>query len=219
MMKNAKVRLRESPFSFISWGMALLIIALCFSTSDSHAQRKDENRWRVGIMGGMNTTSLIGANAGFQKLGVIAGLVLHKPLGEQSAFETNLLFFQKGVRTVSNPEAGNFESYRLSLNYLDLPLLYVHKLKKFEIELGPSFGFLLSQNEEVFEGQPPESQPFKTFELAINTGLRWHPADNFILGLRYHLAMLPSQSVAPAGLATMRGRHNHGFVLFGTFLF
>lgn len=176
-------------------------------------------RWRFGLMGGVNATSLIGGNAGFQKIGIAAGLVAQKPLSEHSGFEMNLLFFQKGLRSLPNPEDGDFTSYKLALNYLDLPLLYIYRLSKFEIEIGPSLGILLSQKEEVFEGPPPPSRDFNTLEVALNAGMRWHPADNFVLGLRYHVAALPSQSVAPAGISTLRGRHNHGFVLFGTFLF
>lgn len=210
------------PYTFICQKCtALLFCAVLLSACGSpvFSQSDEDLRWRFGLMGGINTTSLIGATGGFQKLGLTAGISLHKPLTERSAFESNLLFFQKGRRSAANPEAGILDSYRLTLNYLDLPLLYIYTLKNFEVELGPSLGLLLSEKEEVTPGPAQASRPFRTFELAINTGLRWHPADNFILGLRYHLAMLPSQSVAPAGLSTLRGRHNHGFVLFGTFLF
>lgn len=205
---------------------SILAYATCFlliffsGTIDGLSQSDNENRWRIGILAGVNTTSVLGGGAsGFQKLGITAGVIVHKPLSENSAFETGLTFFQKGTRSVANPEAGIFDSYRLSLNYLDLPVLYVFRLKKIEIEAGPSFGLLISQKEEVFEGPDPDSRSFNTFELAANAGLRWHAADNFLLGLRYHLALLPSQSVALGGVSTMRGRHNHGFVLWGAFLF
>lgn len=201
--------------------LAIFFILLFFAgLEQGNAQSKEENRWRFGIIGGVNTTSIIGGGAGgFQKIGITAGISLHKPLSDNSAFETGLTFFQKGTRSVPDPEAGIFDSYRLSLNYLDLPVLYVFRLNKFEIEAGPSLGILLSQQEEVFEGPTPDSRSFNTFELAANAGLRWRAADNFLLGLRYHLAALPSQSVAPAGVSTLRGLHNHGFVLWGAFLF
>lgn len=205
--------------TFLAYATCFLLV-LFIDPKDGYSQSDDENRWRFGILGGVNTTSILGGQAsGFQKLGITAGVLVHKPLSENSAFETGLTFFQKGTRSFADPEAGIFDSYRLSLNYLDLPVLYVFRLKKIEIEAGPSFGLLLSQKEEVFEGPDPDSRTFNTFELAANAGLRWHPADNFLLGLRYHLALLPTQSVAPAGVSTLRGRHNHGFVLWGAFLF
>lgn len=204
----------------------LLVFLVCFvlvflnGSTAIFAQNKDENRWRIGVLAGVNTTTVIGGGAGgFQKLGLTAGIVVHKPLSEHGAFETGLTFFQKGTRRAANPEMGVFESYRLSLNYLDLPVLYVFKLAQFEIEAGPSFGLLLSQKEELSQSPNPESTSFNSLELAVNAGLRWHPADNFLLGLRYHLAMLPSQSVSPAGVSTLRGLHNHGVVLWGAFLF
>ena len=198
---------------------AILSFTLSMVFTATSAQKSDDS-WRIGLSAGMNTSALLGDPQGsFQKIGVTAGVIAYKPMGEKSSFETGLYFFQKGLRIQPNLDLNIFSDYRLSLNYLDLPLLYIYRISRLEVEVGPSLGVLITQNEEDLEAQTSQSPGFNVLEVAANAGVRWRAADNFRLGLRYHLALLPSQSLTAGGISTLRGRHNHAIVLYGAFLF
>lgn len=190
-----------------------------FSLPEIAAQ--DNKKIKFGFTAGINTSDVVGDGLGtFRKFGFTAGILAFKPIADKSNLELQLLFFQKGSQQIPRPEEGIYDAYKLQLNYLDLPIFYVFEVSKWQIALGPSFGWLLSQKEEDFFGLANTTNPFNNFELAGNGEVRWHPADNFRLSLRYHLAILPSRhNIVGANLATLRGQHNQALLLSGAFIF
>jgi hypothetical protein len=197
---------------------AVLLIAV-FSIQEIAAQ--NDQKIKFGITAGLNTSDVLGDGLGsFRKIGFTAGFLAFKPISEKSNLEIQLLFFQKGSQQIPRPEEGIYDAYKLQLNYVDIPVFYVFEVSNWEVALGPSFGWLLSQKEEDFFGLANSSNPFNNFELAGNAEIRWNPADNFRLSLRYHLAILPSRhNIIGANLSTLRGQHNQAILLSTAFIF
>lgn len=199
--------------------LSFFLLIAVFSALQVSAQ--ENQKIKFGLTAGINTSDVVGDGlGGFRKIGMTAGVFAFKPISEKSNLEIQLLFFQKGSQQIPRPEEGIYDAYKLQLNYVDLPIFYVFEVSKWEVALGPSFGWLLSQKEEDFFGLANTTNRFNNFELAANTEIRWHPADNFRLSVRYHLAILPSRhNIVGANLATLRGQHNQAILLSGAFIF
>jgi hypothetical protein len=197
---------------------SFLLITVCTALQLS---AQDNQKIKFGVIAGVNTSDVLGDGLGsFRKIGFTAGFLAFKSISEKSNLEIQLLFFQKGSQQIPRPEEGIYDAYKLQLNYVDLPVFYVFEVSNWEIAIGPSFGWLLRQKEEDFFGLSNTTNPFNNFELAGNAEIRWNPADNFRLSLRYHLAILPSRhNIVGANLATLRGQHNQAILLSGAFIF
>ena len=108
-----------------------------------------------------------------------------------------LEFFQKGSRKNPNYEKGYDTAYLFRTNYVELPILYQFVInKRFQVEVGPSIGFLISYFES-FNGSElyPNTNPPARSTLQINLGLyitltqRWKVnlrTNNSLLNIRSH---------------------------------
>jgi outer membrane protein with beta-barrel domain len=71
------------------------------------------------------------------KLGIVGGLGFELMLGEKMALQPELLFYQKGYKTQSKQSNITYET-TLTLNYVELPLLFKVKVGSYYVNAGPS---------------------------------------------------------------------------------
>ena len=45
----------------------------------------------------------------------------------------------------ARPDEGKYNSYKISLSYIEIPLLFQYNLHKWEFEIGPGIGVLLTR--------------------------------------------------------------------------
>lgn len=132
---------------------------------------------------------------GYNKGGLYAGLGLNAAFSTVHQAEIGFVFSQKGARKNSNPSKGDYDSYYLNLNYLDMPLLYRLNLnKRWFITLGPSVAFLINYREIDDGGDvtgTPMGNNFEKFELAVNAGLGAKIKSGFEIELRTTNSILP----------------------------
>jgi hypothetical protein len=127
--------------------------------------------------------------SGYHKAGIFGGGYVNLKLGEHSILQMELTYFQKGSR--ENPDStNNYTSYILRLNYVELPLLYQYKIKKWIFEAGPSLGFNIGYYEEYnseteFNGNDPVAVTFQ-----INAGIRFFVNEHFGFDLRTNNSLL-----------------------------
>jgi len=97
----------------------ILIIILFFAQSTLKAQR-----FSASVLAGINMSQIDGDNlAGYNKLGINAGLGVDARINEQFGLGMELLFSQKGSRSkVSQMPPG--QSVKLSVNYAEIPVLF-----------------------------------------------------------------------------------------------
>lgn len=147
------------------------------------------------VFNGGVTVGLVGSQvagdtySGYRKAGLFGGGFVNLELGKHSILQMELTYFQKGSR--ENPDStNNYTSYILRLNYVELPLLYQYKLKKWIFEAGPSLGFTIGYFEEYngqtdFNGNDPAA-----VTLQINVGVRFFVTEHFGFGLRTNNSLL-----------------------------
>jgi hypothetical protein len=138
---------------------------------------------------------------GYDKGGLYAGLGLNMSFSKVHQGEIGFVFSQKGARKNSNPSKGDYDSYYLNLNYLDMPLLYRLNLnKRWFITLGPSVAYLISYR-EMDDGTDVTGtamgNEFNKFELAVNAGLGARIRNGFEVELRTTNSILPVHDFGP----------------------
>ena len=186
---NLLVNIRFFVFSFL-----LLLSAPLFSQTPSVFTLK----FNLGI----NGCQVHGDTYdGYDKGGLYAGLGLNMAFSKVHQAEIGFVFSQKGARKNSNPSKGDYDSYYLNLNYIDMPLLYRLNLnKRWFITLGPSVAYLISYK-EMDDGTDvtgtPMGNEFNKFELAVNAGLGARIRDGFEVELRSTNSILPVHDYGP----------------------
>jgi len=103
-------------------------------------------KFNGGAMIGMAATQVAGDTySGFNKAGPIAGFFVNLNASERSTFQLELFYIQKGSRKNADAVTGDYDSYLLRLNYIEMPLLYQLKFGWFAIEAGPAVAFTMKK--------------------------------------------------------------------------
>lgn len=166
-----------------------LLIFLCFFSTPIFTWA--QNEFKAGVIGGITTSQVDGDNyGGFHKLGVAGGFFTNIYFSDKVGAEIEVLYIQKGSRktpTKNDPTV----AYYLNLAYAEIPVLAKFKTKQVIIEVGPSFGRLLSSSEEDVQGTIPKTEPFKDWEISLNLGLAYPFDDNFDISVRLSSSIIP----------------------------
>ena len=130
----------------------LLALILAFS-APSNAQF-------VGIRAGANMSNFSGDVMNTERLvGFQFGPVLEVNVGERSALSLAALLSSKGSKD-------GISDVTTDLSYVEVPLLFQSKFGNFFIELGPSFGYMITAD----IGGESAKDLFKDFDLALLGG-------------------------------------------------
>jgi outer membrane immunogenic protein len=173
--------------------ISLLLLLLLFQSEKTVAQI-----FKPGIIAGFVATDVDGVDQrdndnDFNKAGLTLGGLLNTKLSEKNSLQFEILYTQKG--SLQKPDSLGNEYYKLNLNYVEIPLLFKHKIafnvrkKKitnFYLEAGPSFGRLVQVKQEgTYNYGSAYENNFKDNEFAINFGVGCRIVNNLFLNVRY----------------------------------
>jgi hypothetical protein len=149
-------------------------------------------RFKAGAKAGLSTSQVEGDTyGGFDKAGFVGGIFVTGKLSEKWTGQFEMIFIQKGSKHNSDPENGDLTYYELDLNYLEVPILFQYHQKKFTFELGPSFGYLISNKEFNEYGEVYKPLPFNTMEIGAGVGISYTLLKNLSINWRYSNSLLP----------------------------
>lgn len=173
----------------------VLLFALV-TTNSIYAQR-----FKPGLIGGLSVTDIVGVDPwdeDYHKIGFVAGGLIATNLSEKNSLQLELLYTQKGSLQPRDSST-NFTYLKISLDYLEVPLLFKHTFK-FSIygkpvngcyfEIGPSVGRLIRTrvNSDYYifkEGN------FRKNEVALNLGIGYKFTDKLSFNVRYTNSIIP----------------------------
>lgn len=134
------------------------LLAFLFLFQNGEAQ---ERRFNAGFLLGINASQIQGdREAGYKKLGLVAGITAQVLFKEKSELGIEIAFSQLGSRSVStNP---GLEPFKSTLNYVMVPVTFRYKdwfvedeqYYRILAQAGLSYGRLISTK---MEGEPFES--------------------------------------------------------------
>ncbi len=139
------------------------IITLTFVTVNTQAQVTLGNRQtntdrdvEFGVKAGLNlaTIAVEDVDENNFKAGFHAGLSAKFPLTESFALQPEVLFTQKGAKTVYNSDFLGFDiadgETTYNLNYIDIPVYAVYNFTdNFNLHLGPYLGILVDASADT----------------------------------------------------------------------
>lgn len=191
------------------------IILTIPGTDELHAQR-----FEGGLRGSLVASEVSGDNLGGpNKLGWSASAFTFTPLSEYSSIMLELMYIQKGSRSVPN-ERNNFYEYRLFLQYIEIPLHYRMDIARYTSNVffeqlifsaGLSVSFLVD-HEETDDGTPvppDEREDFHPAELNILLGIAYPISQALHFNFGFSNSLTPIRPHAGGGkLWYNRGQYN-----------
>lgn len=131
----------------------LTLILCCVFIS---IQMKAQERFKAGIIVGFNAAQLDGdRSAGYNKLGLVAGLRGVTVITNKIEVSIELLYSQRGSRSSLVPDNSNVP-FKIATDFIEIPLLFNYKdwydeegeYYKLHFHAGFSYGRLISTNVE-----------------------------------------------------------------------
>ena len=149
--------------------MQKIITILFFFVSLSAQAQK----FSGGVFCGISGSQISGDNYnGFNKAGINGGLSVNYMISEKHAITMDICFIQKGSKINASPDKGIFNSYKLSLNYFEIPI-YVrfNANQKLFFDLGLSYGRLIKSSEKDQYGEISGTRQFNNSDYSLIAGL------------------------------------------------
>jgi len=199
-----------------------VIISLLFIviTTNMFSQEKG---FKAGIMFGAVASQVDGDMLmGYNKGGLQTGIFLTNKLNKTNGFSIEMKFIQKGsfVNHQDSINPANNRYYKLRLNYVEVPFLYnLYLKKKFMLEVGAGFAYLISSREDKDgNGSMPPDPEFKKFDFPFVFGVCYFPWEKFHLDFRYSYSMVAIRDhPAHQTFYFNRGQYNN-LLSFGMYL-
>lgn len=127
-----------------------LFLFLLFYSANSFAQKT----FHAGIIAGVNGNQIHGDTySGFNEAGIVSGIyVCTNPL-ENWYFQMEMQYSMKGSRKIPHPDRGDYSSFQVRLNYIEIPFIARKNFRKFYFEFGQTFGVLANVREWDANGE------------------------------------------------------------------
>jgi hypothetical protein len=169
--------------------LLILFVILCLNNSIAIAQNISGG-FKAGVVGSQVSGDRL---SGFNKAGLFGGVFAGVPISNDISIQIEMMYIQKGSRKNPKPDRGDYSSYILRLNYIELPLSLVYTGNDyFEVESGLSYGILIKNTdvERDENGIMPGQSPFRPFEISGNIGLNYKLNENLKVNFRFNNSLL-----------------------------
>jgi hypothetical protein len=164
-----------------------LLVTLALTASGVGAARAQSVRF--GLKGGPSYTNVVGQHVegAAYKWGFHGGVLVNFKLSDRFSLQPEVLYSQKGTKGVDN-------STRISLNYVDLPVLLRVATGPggLFVEIGPQLGYLAGSSASVEDRTPLArvssdfAGSYPHFDVGYATGFGYQLANGLGIGLRYN---------------------------------
>jgi hypothetical protein len=166
-----------------------------------------------GAILGFNASQVDGDQlAGYHKAGLNLGLTGIIPINKKMAVGMEILFNQKGSVKNPNPKDPSASSYKLRLDYLDVPVLFMFKDKEKAIfSSGFSYGTLVNFFESVNGSEnlyPEGSNPYTPYDVNWIADIKYSIIPNLYINYRFVYSVLGIRTYVDY-MGRVRQQYNH----------
>ena len=171
----------------------ILIIFFSVLSFSSTSQEVGQEGFTLGLRGGIVASQVAGDGwGGFDKFGFFGGANIERKISENKGFEIGLQFIQKGSIRNSNPDKGDFLSYKLALSMVEMPILFKFYQDPFIYDIGLAAEFLINSKEIDTDGIELKTRDqFNDISLGFHMGLEYELAERSLLNLRFTNSLSP----------------------------
>jgi len=189
------------------------IAILIISTISLSVYSQDFNG---GVLGGINATQVHGDQwSGPNKAGLYLGVFVNRYFSNRSSIQFELDYIQKGSRKNPDASTGNYDTYLLRLNYIEMPVLYKYDFaEKGTLETGLSFGVLVYSYEEANGSTEVSGEDFNPFDFSFNLGAYYTVAKNLRINFRLAHSIVPIRPHASGQTYRLnKGQYNQSIAI------
>lgn len=165
----------------------LIVFILSFFSFCLFSQAESERLFRAGIVGGFNASQLDGDQfRGYSKLGAHAGLkvIYQLPAKPKVGLSTEMLFSMKGSSSDLNFSSSNNNQVKITLNYIEIPLLVSYREWKMDFQAGFSYGRLIGSSTSILTTNYLEDD-FRKGDMNVLFGTTYYFNENLGATFRY----------------------------------
>lgn len=184
----------------------LLMLSFLFFSGNIFSQS-----FEGGFFIGMSASQVDGDTySGFNKLGLTAGGYITKEITRKANWKAELRYIQKGSN--NNPTETNMNWYKLSIHYVEIPLLFQYRIHpQIIIDAGLSPDIYLFHKEKDQDGEMDQSDrpAYHLLGLNGNVGIYYSLSDNILVGARSSYSLIPMRDHASSQSYLLnRGQYN-----------
>lgn len=203
--KNQESRIKIVHILFLAWLLVLgsWLSNLQAQTTDSVKVYKKlpYQKFAFGIKAGLNVSQIFGTGAqGINHFGFAGGVRFSYRFHDQFSFDPEVLYDMKGAARYANPDKGDYESFFIDLDYIEVPMIFnfhFGKRRNFSFEFGPSIGFLVRERITYNGGVISNSNSsFHVYDVSFLVGLNYNLPKGFGLNFRYMNSIAPIQTAS-----------------------
>ena len=166
-----------------------LLFVACISISSLAI---GQDRFQFAAFGGFGGSQVSGDHlAGYSKVAFTFGGQISSQLSKSSSLGFRLGFATRGSVKPANEKKGDFTTYKIAMNIVDIPVFYRFHFKNLYAMAGVSTEVIVSFKEETHAGPVVDNRPVKKaaisglFGVGINFGKRYFVELNGGHGLTY----------------------------------
>ena len=162
----------------------IIFIAILFLANTNNLFALDErveekNEAHYGLKAGINFAELWGKDAlpeSDRKVGYSFGIYTSYKIAKEWKIQPEVIWSLQGENSK--------ESGRYKISYINIPIMFKWKSKKFYTEFGPQLG-LLTINTAKSVPDDLRIENFETFDFSLNAGLGYEIFEDWSIGARY----------------------------------
>ncbi len=182
-------------------------------------------KFSFGLRAGLNVAQIFGTGSqAFNHFGFSGGAKFGYRWHKNWSFDPEVLYNMKGAARYPNVDKGDYYSFSVDLDYIEVPLMfnfYFGKKRNFSLEFGPSIGFLVRQ--KAYENQQEintTNTGFNVYDISLAVGLNYYLPKGFGLDLRFMNSIVPVQptyGTLPWGVSSINIGQLNSLINFSLF--
>lgn len=144
-------------------------------------------QFQGGLIGGLVGSQVAGdLYSGYNKVGVMGGGYIALQLSDKFSLQLEMEYIQKGSRHNADPDIPTDITYKLNLDYLELPLLLRYRvMNQMELEAGLAYAALISHKESQDGQSMANYRPgFNSVNLSFVGGISYTYKEKYRFNLR-----------------------------------
>lgn len=176
--------------------MKVLFAFLLLATLGLKSQNKFVNNFHLDL-----TANQVDGDqrSGYNHIGFQIGLgtqYLLKDGKKRIGFEMN--YVQRGSRQRANIKKGIYNDYKLYLNYVEVPILYIFPKWGIHFEVGPSVSYLISSTESFNNIDVQSGFPYNNIEVGAIGSANFKIVDKLYLKIRINNSITGIRKITTA---------------------
>ncbi|MEI8204103.1 MAG: porin family protein [Bacteroidota bacterium] len=170
----------------------ILLSAICLSAS--------AQKFNGGLILGFSGSQVAGDTySGYNKFGIFGGGFVNFKFLDLLTLQLEMEYVQKGSRHNPNVNVNDVSSYKLNLDYVEVPLIAKLTIfKGLKAEVGLAGAVLINSYEEI-NGNSVSSRAFQSMNYSTILGIAFNFTKKFTASLRTSDSITPIRKVSNSG--------------------